>query len=42
MEQWYQNQEFFSEARLDRIKAWMSQDVIDIFLHYDSSLTLAV
>lgn len=33
MEEWYQQQEFFEQARLDRIKAWMSQDVIDLFCY---------
>lgn len=42
MEQWYQNQEFFTQARLDRIKSWMSQDVIDIFICYENGLNLAV
>lgn len=42
MEQWYQNQEFFNQARLDRIKSWMSQDVINIFAHCERSLNLAV
>jgi 5-methylcytosine-specific restriction endonuclease McrA len=33
MEDWYQQQEFYNEVRLSRIKAWMSQDVIDIFVY---------
>jgi hypothetical protein len=31
MEEWYLKQEFFEQSRLDRIKAWTSQDLIDLF-----------
>jgi len=33
MEAWYKKQEYFSEEQLKRIQAWMSQDVIDIFVY---------
>jgi 5-methylcytosine-specific restriction endonuclease McrA len=31
MEEWYLQQAFFDQSRLDRIKAWTSQDLIDLF-----------
>lgn len=33
MEDWYQQQDYYSETRLNSIKAWMSQEVIDIFAY---------
>jgi len=33
MEEWYAQQSFYSEEKLQRIKSWMSQDVIDIFVY---------
>jgi hypothetical protein len=30
MEEWYRQQEFFNEIRLQRLKAWMEQEVIDL------------
>ena len=33
MEDWYRQQEYFSEEQLKRIQAWMLQDVIDIFVY---------
>jgi hypothetical protein len=30
MEDWYQKQSFFEQKRLDELKKWMSQEVIDI------------
>jgi hypothetical protein len=35
MEDWYQQQEFCNEVRLSRIKAWIAQEVIDIFVYND-------
>ena len=29
MEEWYQQQEFFTQARMDKIKSWMDQEFID-------------
>jgi len=29
MEDWYQQQEFFTQARMDKIKSWMDQEFID-------------
>ncbi len=31
MEDWYQQQEFFDQIQMDKIQAWASQEVIDIF-----------
>jgi hypothetical protein len=31
VEEWYTKQSFFEEGRLDRIKHWMQQNVVDIF-----------
>ena len=33
MEEWYQQQEFFTQARMDRIKSWMNQEVIELFVY---------
>ena len=30
MEDWYIQQDFFTQARMDKIKAWMTQESIDI------------
>ena len=30
MEEWYLEQEFFNEIRLQRIKCWMEQEIIDL------------
>ena len=31
METWYQEQSFFTQAKLDRIQMWMRQGIIDLF-----------
>jgi len=33
MEEWYQQQEFFTQARMDRIKSWMNQEVVELFVY---------
>ena len=33
MEEWYQQQDFFTQARMDTIKAWMNQEVVELFLY---------
>jgi hypothetical protein len=33
MEDWYTQQIYYSPEKLTRIKAWMAQDVIDIFAY---------
>jgi len=30
MEEWYRQQDFFNEIRLQRLKAWTEQEVIDL------------
>ena len=30
MEEWYREQEFFNKIRLQRIKCWMEQEIIDL------------
>jgi hypothetical protein len=30
MEEWYREQDFFCEIKLQRIKNWMSQEIIDL------------
>jgi hypothetical protein len=30
MESWYQQQEFFTQARIEKIRAWMSRSINDI------------
>ena len=31
MEDWYQQQEFFTQAKMEKIVKWMDQEVIDLF-----------
>jgi 5-methylcytosine-specific restriction endonuclease McrA len=33
MEEWYRQQDYFTEERFRQIKTWMSQEVIDIFVY---------
>ena len=33
MEEWYQQQEFFTQARMDRIKSWTNQEVVELFVY---------
>lgn len=33
MEDWYQQQEYFSTERYNRIQAWMQQEVVDLFAY---------
>ena len=33
MEEWYQQQEFFTQARMDRIKSWINQEVVELFVY---------
>jgi hypothetical protein len=30
MEEWYKQQEFFTQARMDRINAWVTQNEVDL------------
>lgn len=31
VESWYSQQEFFTQARMEKIKFWMSQDIFNLF-----------
>jgi 5-methylcytosine-specific restriction endonuclease McrA len=42
VEEWYKQQEYFNQVRMERIKAWMSQEVIDIFSYSEQILKPAV
>jgi hypothetical protein len=42
METWYKKQEFFNQARMDRIKAWMTYEAVDLFVYQVDTLQLAV
>jgi hypothetical protein len=42
LEEWYQLQEYFNQAKMERIKAWMSQEVVDIFSYSSHVLKAAV
>lgn len=42
VKEWFSKQEFFTQARMDRIDSWMSQEVIDIFIYQIDSLQPAV
>jgi hypothetical protein len=42
METWYKKQEFFNQAKMDRIKTWTSQEAIDLFVYQVDTLQLAV
>ena len=39
---WYQKQDFFSQARMDRINAWVKKEPIDVFAYHVQDLKLAV
>ena len=42
VQQWFSQQEFFSQAKMDRINSWVSQEVIDIFTYQVDTLREAV
>jgi len=39
---WYQQQEFFTQAKMERINTWMSQEVVDIFSYQLDGLRVAI
>lgn len=41
LEEWYYQQDFFNQVRMDKIRAWIEQESIDIFLYPVSSFSLA-
>jgi 5-methylcytosine-specific restriction endonuclease McrA len=42
VESWYKQQDFFNQARMEKIKAWMAQEVVDIFSYHLQALTVIV
>jgi len=42
MEEWYYKQDFFTQARIDNIQAWVSKEAIDLFVYQVNSLSLVV
>lgn len=41
LEEWYYQQAFFNQVRMDKIKAWIEQETIDVFWHPAASFSLA-
>lgn len=39
---WYQQQEFFTQAKMEKINTWMSQEIVDIFSYQLDELRVAV
>ena len=42
MEEWYQQQEFFTQAKMDMIQSWMNLEAIDFFTSCPTTLSYAV
>jgi hypothetical protein len=42
VQEWFENQEFFCQARMDRINSWMEQKPIDVFVYQVDTLQMAV
>ena len=42
VETWYRQQDFFTQAKMERISSWMSQEFIDIFSFQLETLQVAV
>ena len=42
MEDWYGKQDFFTQAKMDNIHAWMSREAIDLFVYQVNPLQLAI
>jgi len=42
VEAWYSQQDFFTQAKMERIKQWMSQEIVDIFCYHLNELRSAV
>ncbi len=41
VEEWFTNQDFFCQARMDRIKSWIKQEPIDVFVYHANTLKAA-
>ena len=42
MEEWYYKQDFFTQARMNDIKTWISKETTDLFVFQVNSLPLVV
>ena len=42
MHAWFEEQEYFTQAKMDRIKSWMRQETMDLFGYQVERLSLAV
>jgi hypothetical protein len=42
MEEWYSKQDFFTQAKMDNIHAWVSREAIDLFVYQVTPLQLAI
>ena len=42
MEEWYSKQDFFTQAKMDNIHAWMSREAVDLFVYQVNPLQLAI
>ena len=42
MEDWYVQQDFYSEVRRSKIEAWMAQETIDIFMYIGQEPTVTL
>ncbi len=36
VETWYQEQDFFCQVKMDKIKDWMTQEVVDLFGYHNN------
>ena len=34
IEAWYYQQDFFTQAKMEKIKSWMSQEIVDLFKEF--------
>lgn len=39
---WYRQQEFFTQAKMERINTWMSQELVDIYSYQIDGLRMAI
>jgi hypothetical protein len=40
--EWFEKQEFFTQAKMDRINSWIKQEPIDVFVYQVDTLSVAV
>jgi 5-methylcytosine-specific restriction endonuclease McrA len=43
MEEWYRQQDFYTDIQYNKIKAWMNQETVDLFSYtaFEPSITIA-